>query len=119
MRRLTDKEEPVMQALWKLERGFVKEILAELTEPKPPITTISSIVRKLEHEGFIGHEAFGKTFRYYPIVTKEAYRKAFFQKVVKDYFGGSPEKVLSFFVQEEEIDLEEVNRLLEEIKKKK
>ncbi len=108
-----------MQALWKLERAFAKEIRAELADPKPPITTVSSIVRKLESEGFIGYEAFGKTHRYFPKVSLEDYRKSFFQRVLDDYFGGSPERVLSFFVQEEQMDPEEINRLLEKIKRKK
>ena len=78
MLRLNEKEEQIMQVLWRMERAFVKEILAELPEPKPPITTVSSIVRKLEGEGLIGHEAFGKTHRYYPIVKKSEYRRSFF-----------------------------------------
>ena len=71
MKQLIDKEEHVMQILWRLENAFLKEIMAELPDPKPPVTTVSSIVRKLEGEGLIGHEAFGKSHRYYPILTKE------------------------------------------------
>lgn len=118
MRRLTEKEEPVMQVLWQLGRAFVKEIVAELPEPKPPVTTVSSIVRKLESEGFVGHESFGKTYRYFPRVSKSDYRKSYFQEVLDNYFGGSPEKVLSFFVQEEKLDPDEINELLDRIRRK-
>lgn len=106
-----------MQVLWRLKNAFVKEILAELPEPKPPITTVSSIVRKLETEGIIGHEAFGKTHRYFPILQKSAYRKSFFQRMLNNYFGGSPEQLLSFFVTEQELPPEDLEKLLERIRK--
>ena len=105
-----------MQVLWRLEKAFLKEIMAELPEPKPPVTTVSSIVRKLEGEGLIGHEAFGKSHRYHPILTKEEYRRGMFKHLVRDYFGGSPERVLSFFVKEEQIDPEELDQLLEDLR---
>lgn len=118
MLRLNEKEEQIMQVLWRMERAFVKEILAELPEPKPPITTVSSIVRKLEGEGLIGHEAFGKTHRYYPIVKKSEYRRSFFRDFMDNYFGGSPRQVLSYFVKEEDMDPEDLERLLRELEDK-
>lgn len=107
-----------MQILWRLERAFVKDILDAMEDPKPPITTVSSIVRKLEAEGWLGYESFGKTYRYYPIIQKDAYLKASFQYLIRDYFEGSPRQLLSFFVEEQQSDPEELARLLEEIKKK-
>ena len=107
-----------MQILWRLERAFVKDILDALEDPKPPVTTVSSIVRKLETEGWLGYESFGKTYRYYPIIPKEAYIKASFQHLIRDYFEGSPRQLLSFFVEEQQSDPEELARLLEDIKKK-
>lgn len=115
MRKLNSKEEQIMQILWRMERAFVKEILAEMEAPKPPITTVSSIVRKLESEGWIGFEAFGKTYRYYPIIQKESYLKSSFKRMLNNYFDGSPSHLLSFFVKEEDVDAEELNRLLKEI----
>jgi predicted transcriptional regulator len=116
MKRLNEREEQIMQILWRLKNAFVKEILAEMSEPKPPITTVSSIVRKLETEGIIGHEAFGKTHRYYPILEKSEYRKSFFRRMLNNYFGGSPEQLLSFFMDEQELPPEELDRLLEKIR---
>lgn len=116
MKRLNEREEQIMQILWRLKNAFVKEILAEMPEPKPPITTISSIVRKLETEGIIGYEAFGKTHRYYPILEKSAYRRSFFKRMLDNYFGGSPEQLLSFFVDEQDLPPEELDRLLDKIR---
>lgn len=117
MRRLNEKEEAVMQALWRLGRAFVKEIVAELEPPAPPVTTVSSTVRKLEKEGFIHHESFGKTYRYYPAITKEAYRSKAFRHLMHSYFESSAEALLSHFVEEEEVSYGELEALLDKIKK--
>jgi len=107
-----------MQILWRLEKAFVKEILEEMDEPRPPITTLSSLVRKLEDKGLVGHESFGKAHRYYPILKKSEYRKRSFKKLMQQYFEGSPEELLSFFVKEEDMEVDDLNELLEKIKKK-
>ena len=117
MKKLNEREEQIMQILWRLKNAFVKEIMAEIPDPKPPVTTVSSIVRKLEREGIIGYEAFGKTHRYFPILKKSEYRKTFFQRMLKNYFGGSPEQLLSFFMDEQDMPPEEIDRLLEKIRK--
>jgi BlaI family transcriptional regulator, penicillinase repressor len=116
--RLTHKEEDIMEVLWRLERAFVNDILAELPEPKPPYNTVSSVVRKLAEEGIVGFTAFGKTHQYYPILQKEDYRSNMFQKLMQTYFGGSPKEVLSYFVEEEKINPDELSALLAEIKKR-
>lgn len=117
MNRLTHKEEEIMQILWNLKKGFIKEIIEEMTEPRPPYNTVSSIVRKLEAMGLVDHEAFGKTHRYYPILKKENYRKQSFQVFMRNYFGGSPSQLLSYFVKEEKLSTKEIDRLLNELKK--
>ena len=117
MNRLNHKEEEIMQILWSLRKGFVKEILEQMSEPKPPYNTVSSIVRKLETMSLVGHEAFGKTHRYYPILKKENYRKQSFQVFMRNYFGGSPSQLLSYFVNEEKLSPSEIDQLLNDLKK--
>ena len=117
MQRLNPKEEEVMTILWEIGQGFVNDILARMSEPKPPYNTVSSTVRKLEAQGLIGHEAFGKTHRYFPILKKEEYRSNVFKRVMDNFFDNSPEALLSYFVKEENVDPEELNKLLERIKK--
>ncbi|WP_342644790.1 BlaI/MecI/CopY family transcriptional regulator [Mucilaginibacter sp. CSA2-8R] len=114
MEQLTRAEERVMQVLWHIKKGFVKDIIAQLDgEPKPPYNTISSIVRQLEKKGYVQYKAYGKTYEYYPAISKAAYRKRAFFKLFTDYFDESAGNLLSFMVQENSLLPEEV----EEIKK--
>jgi len=117
--KLTHREEEVMRILWRLENAFVKEILEEMPSPKPPYNTISSVVRKLEGMELIGHDAFGKTHRYFPVLKKEDYKKSSMNSMLNNYFGGSVEQLMSFFVKEENVDINELNEILEKIKDQK
>ncbi|AVI51349.1 MAG: BlaI/MecI/CopY family transcriptional regulator [Flavobacterium sp.] len=118
MERLTNKEEEVMQALWKLEKGFVKDILAQLPE-KQHYNTISTIVRNLEEKGYVAYNAYGKTHQYYPLVSKEEYTKRFMNLAMKRYFNNNYKSMVSFFAKEEKISAEELREILEIIENKK
>lgn len=119
MEKLTNKEEEVMQALWKLEKAFVKEILAEMPNSKLHYNTVSTIVRKLEEKNFVGHEAFGNTHRYHPLISKEAYSSHFMKNASQKFFDNSYKKMVSFFAKEEKISAEELREILEIIENKK
>jgi len=119
MQKLTNREEDVMQVLWQLENAFVKEVLAQFPDAKLHYNTLSTIIRNLEEKGFVGHEAFGNTHRYFPIVTKEAYRKRFVGTAVADYFNNSYKNLVSFFAQEEKISVEELKEIINRIENKK
>ena len=116
MEKLTKAEEPVMHALWKLKKAFVKEIIAYLSDPKPPYNTISSLVRILEEKGFIGHEAFGRSHRYFPQISKTEYRKRLMNTVLKDYFDGSLTSLVSQIVSDRDLSKEEAEELRRLIK---
>jgi predicted transcriptional regulator len=123
MKELTKAEEQIMQVLWKLKKTFVKEIIEEIPEPKPAYNTVSTIVRILEKKEFVSHEAFGKTFRYYPLISKREYSKKYLKNFVGNYFSNSYKQMVSFFTKEESLSLhemEEMKQLIEkEIAKKK
>lgn len=111
-----------MQILWKNDRAVVREILEELSEPKPPYTTLASAVKLLEKKGYVSHRTYGKTHDYYPIVSQEEYRKSSFNKLVKNFFDGSVENVLSFLVTEKKIsdkEVDELQRLIDGFENKK
>lgn len=116
MTRLTTKEEEVMHALWQLGRGFVKDILELLPEPRPHYNTVSTAIRKLEVKGIVGHEAFGNTHRYYPILSKEEYLEEVMKGTVENYFDNSFKDLVSYFAEKEKIspeELKEIIRLIE------
>jgi len=112
MKTLTKAEDQVMQILWKLEKGFVNDILKEIPEPKPAYNTVSTIVRILEKKGFVGYKAFGKTHEYFPLIEKERYSKFYLNNFVKDYFGGSYEQLVSFFAKDNKLDINEIQDLM-------
>lgn len=118
MEKLTNKEEEIMQVLWQLKKAFVKEVVAELPNPKPHYNTISTTIRKMEDKGFVGHKAFGKTHQYFPLLSKEEYRKTFMQKTISHYFENSYKNVVSFFAKEDKISVEDLKEIIQLIEKK-
>lgn len=118
MQKLTNKEEEIMQILWKLKKAFVKEVLAEIIEDQPHYNTLSTIVRNLEEKGFVAHNAYGNTHQYYPIVKMEDYRKRFMNTAIDTYFNSSYKNLVSFFAEEEKISAEELREILALIEKK-
>lgn len=119
MKKLTKAEEEIMQILWKLERctvSNIRDIIAsEQGGNKPPHSSISTIVRILEEKGFIDHKAFGRTYEYFPIVTKEEYSSRTLKKLVADYFDGSMQNLVSFLVKEEDLDINQLNDLINKL----
>jgi len=119
LKELTRAEDQVMQILWKLEKGFIKDIVEEMPEPKPAYNTVSTIVRILETKGFIDHKAYGKTHEYFPIISREKYTKFYLNMMIKGYFNGSFQNLVSFFAKENKMDTGDIEKLLNEIKNKK
>lgn len=117
IRELTRAEEQVMQVLWEIGKGLVHDVLERFPEPKPAYNTISTIIRILEQKGFVSHKAYGRTYEYYPMITKKEYTKSYFGNFMKNYFGNSYHSLASFFTREEDIDigeLEKIRSLMEE-----
>ncbi len=119
IQKLTNKEEEIMKILWRLEKAFVKEILAEMKEDKPHYNTLSTIVRNLEDKKYVSHEAFGNTHRYYPLIAKETYRKKFVNATIADFYDNSYKSLVSFFAKEEKISVAELKEIIELIEKNK
>ena len=112
MEKLTNKEEEIMHILWKLEKAFVKDVLAEIEDDKPHYNTLSTIIRNLEDKGYVSYAAYGKTHQYYPIVSKEDYKKKFMTLAIDNYFNNSYKNVVSFFAKEEKISVEDLKEII-------
>lgn len=112
MRELTRAEEQVMQVLWKIGKGFVKDVLEHFEDPKPAYNTISTIIRILQDKGFVSHRAYGRTHEYYPVITKDEYSKSHLNTFVNDYFSNSFGKMVSFFARERGISVKEMEEIM-------
>ena len=119
IQQLTKAEEEIMQILWDLESAFVKDIIARLPKPKPAYNTVSTVVRTLEQKGFVGHEPRGRSHKYRPLIAKDAYTRAFMKGFVKRYFSGSYQQMVSFFTQEDNLSVNELEELVVQLKKLK
>lgn len=122
VKTLTKAEEEIMHILWKIKKGFVKELLDHFDEPKPAYNTVSTIVRILERKGFVGYTAFGKTHEYFPLISKEHYTRFYLRSMISGYFDGSFSSLVSFFAQQETLSVKEIEALekkLADLKKKK
>ena len=119
MKTLTKAEEQVMQAVWKTGEGFIRDIMDALPTPKPHQNTVATILKILIEKEFVAIKIFGRQHQYYPLVSKDAYSKAFMKTLVKGYFGGSFSEAVSFMVKENNISLEDLETLLQQLKKGK
>lgn len=116
MKELTKAEEQIMQILWDIKKGFVKDIIAQMPDPKPAYNTVSTITRILEQKGFVAHTAYGKTHEYYPTVEKSIYSKFYFNNFLSGYFNGSFERLVSFFAKENDLNIKDVEALMKHVK---
>ena len=109
---LTRAKLEIMQVLWARGAVVIHDILDEMEEPKPAYNTVSTIVRILEKKGFVSHKAYGKTHEYFPLVAKEDYARRYMDGVLKNFFGGSLSRLVSFFSEQKAISLEETDAIL-------
>ena len=112
--QLTKAEEQIMQILWDLDEGLVKDIRDRFPEPRPSRNTVSTVVRILEKKNFVSHKAYGNVFVYFPLVTKEEYSKNQLFGLMENYFGNSFPAMASFFAREKDLSIRELDRLLED-----
>jgi predicted transcriptional regulator len=119
MKSLTKAEEQIMQALWQIGRGFANDIMEALPGQKPAYNTALTVVRILEKKGFVGYDVFGKAHCYYPLVSKEDYSKTLLKDVARNYFDNSFKNIVSFFADNKNITLKDLEEIQEIIKNRK
>ena len=119
MKTLTKAEEQVMQVIWKIKEGFIRDIMEAIPAPKPHKNTIATILKILVDKEFVAFKIFGWQHHYYPLISKDSYSKATMKTLVKGYFGGSFSEAVSFMVKENSISLEDLEALLQQLKKQR
>lgn len=114
---LTRAEEQVMQILWDLGEGLVKDVLDRFPDPKPVRNTVSTVIRILERKGFVGHKVYGNIHLYYPMVSKQSYSKSQLISLMENYFNNSFSSMASLFAKERDLTIRELDEILEDLKK--
>jgi predicted transcriptional regulator len=112
--QLTRAEEQVMQILWDMEEGLVKDIRDRFEDPKPARNTVSTVVRILERKGFVCHKSYGNVHLYYPAVSKEEYSRSQLFGLLEGYFDNSFPAMASFFAREKDLTVADLEELLTE-----
>ncbi len=115
---LTKAEEQVMHCLWQLKKGFLKDIMEVFPEPKPHSNTVATILKILIEKGFVGFNTHGRQHEYFPLMNKSAYSERSLGTVVHNYFDASYKEAVSFLVKRDKMSIEDLEMLLNELKKK-
>lgn len=116
-KQLTKAEEQIMQQLWLLQKSFLRDLVDSFPEPKPHQNTVATILKTLHHKGFVEIESIGRNHLYIPLISKDDYSKQSVRGLVKNYYKGSFSQLVSFFAKEKEISIEELEAILNQLKK--
>jgi len=117
MEKLSQQEEEAMQAVWQTGKGFIKDFLDIMAEPKPPYTTLASTIKNLERKNFVKGEKIGNSYRYSAIIAEEEYKKRFMSGFVSDYFKNSYKDLVTFFANDKKISASELKEIIKLIEK--
>jgi BlaI family transcriptional regulator, penicillinase repressor len=112
---LTKAEEQVMQVLWKLGKGFLKEIIDSTPEPKPHSNTTATILKILVEKGFVEYSVHGRNNLYKPLISQFEYGRKSANQLIKGYFNGSPARLVSQFITDQKLSEAELEQLLHQI----
>jgi predicted transcriptional regulator len=115
MKKLTNKEREVMELFWQHGPMFVRELLEHYEDPRPHFNTLSTIVRRLEHEGYIGHKQYGSTYQYHALISEQDYAKNNIFRLVDDYIEDSYKGLVSTFLKEEKLSVDELRELISQV----
>lgn len=119
MEKLTMQEEEVMRLIWQIGPCFVKDILAKYADPKPPYTTLASIVKNLERKKYVKNKRYGNTYEYTPLIAESEYKRTFMSGVVRNYFENSYKEMVSFFAKDQKISADDLKDIIDLIEKGK
>lgn len=117
MKEITKAQEEILRALWKTKEGAVSDILDALADPKPAYNTVATVIKVLEKKEYVAHKTFGKTNVYYPLVSEKDYAKHILKDTAKGFFNGSFNQMVSFFVKNKDLsvnELEELKNMIEQ-----
>ena len=112
MKSLTKAEEQIMQILWDLKEGIVKDVVSGFKSNQPAYTTVATVLKVLEKKGFVAHKKIGNTYLFSPKISKRDYTRFQFSSLLKNYFNGSFPKMATFFARENNLSMEELEEVM-------
>ena len=112
MKQLTKAEEEVMQILWEMGEGIIKDILKGFKNKQPAYNTVATVLKVLKSKAVVDYKAIGNTYVYFPLITKEDYSSYQMKHLLKNYFGGSFARLAAFFAKDNDMSLEDLEALL-------
>ena len=119
MKQLTPQEEQLMLYIWKHGKGFVKDYREMYSAPKPPYTTVATIIKKLESKGYVSAKMYGNTYEYKPKVKQEQYKGQYMSGIVNNFFQNSYKEMVTFFAEAEKLSEKDLEEIINLIKNKK
>jgi predicted transcriptional regulator len=119
MEQLTPQEEQLMLYVWKQGKGFVKDYREMYPEPKPPYTTVATIMKKLENKSYVSSKLYGNTYEYRPKIKQEKYKSHYVSDIVNQFFQNSYKEMVCFFAQEEKLSEQDLEDIINMIKNRR
>lgn len=119
MIKLAKREEQIMQVFWDLNKGFIRDIIPLLPDPKPHYNSVATIVKILEEKGFLNHETAGNMHCFFPVISREEYQQFALKDIVSQYFDNSYPRMLAFFAKEQKLTEKDFDEIVNIIKKEK
>jgi predicted transcriptional regulator len=111
MKEITKAQEEILRVLWAIGEGAVSNVMDKLPDPKPAYNTVSTVIKVLEKKGYVSHKEFGKTYVYFPVVSKDEYARYAVKNSYTQLFNGSLNQIVSFFVKQDKVSLKELEEL--------
>ena len=119
IKKLTNKEEEIMNFFWQHGDMFIRDLLNFFSEPKPHYNTVATMVKILEEKGFLARRPMGNTHQYYAIISEKEYKSSALDAVVSQYYNNSYTSVVSHFIEQESMDLDELKELIRQIESRR
>lgn len=113
MKEITKAQEDILKALWEIKDGAASDVLDILPDPKPAYNTVSTVIKVLEKKGYVSHKTYGKTNVYFAVISKQEYAQYQLKQTIKGLFNGSINQMMSSFVKNKDVSLNELEELKE------
>lgn len=115
--QLSNAEEQLMQSLWKHKKAIMKDLVHSYPDPKPALTTVATLLKRMQDKGFVDYVQVGRSREYFPLVKKSDYFRTHVNGLIKNFFNDSASQFASFFTQETDLnkkELEDLKKLIEQ-----